>query len=117
MKSNLNPNKVFSYAKLAHLNPNKIFSYAKLALEHKYTVEFVEPITEWKFDVKTLAARNTHGVNLVSERQCACCDSSVWSHTRDAAFHTQLRTHTHTHTRVHTYMHFDTKRCTFMCEH
>lgn len=36
--------------------------YVEKALENKYMVQFVEPDTEWKFDVDTLVERNTHSV-------------------------------------------------------
>ncbi|XP_056417865.1 NEDD4-binding protein 2-like 1 [Hyla sarda] len=40
-----------------HMKP-----YAVMALENGYGVIFLEPNTHWKFDVRELARRNSHGV-------------------------------------------------------
>lgn len=40
-----------------HMKP-----YAVMALENRYQVIFLEPNTEWKFNVRELARRNSHGV-------------------------------------------------------
>lgn len=36
--------------------------YVKIALEADYCIYFMEPITDWKFDIDELVKRNTHGV-------------------------------------------------------
>ena len=36
--------------------------YIKMALKHGFEIEFVEPDTEWKYDVEECYTRNTHGV-------------------------------------------------------
>ena len=36
--------------------------YVKLAVQHGYTVQFVEPETPWRKDVSELAKRDSHGV-------------------------------------------------------
>ncbi|KAM9320679.1 NEDD4-binding protein 2-like 1 [Gastrophryne carolinensis] len=40
-----------------HMQP-----YASMALENAYQVIFLEPDTHWKFNVRELARRNSHGV-------------------------------------------------------
>ncbi|KAM3933974.1 NEDD4-binding protein 2-like 1 isoform 1-T1 [Leptodactylus fuscus] len=42
-----------------HMKP-----YAVMALENGYGVIFLEPSTHWKFNVRELARRNSHGVPL-----------------------------------------------------
>lgn len=44
----------------------EILPYVKLAKEHGYTVEIMEPDTDWKFDVSECFKRNTHKVPLES---------------------------------------------------
>ncbi|XP_075055078.1 NEDD4-binding protein 2-like 1 [Mixophyes fleayi] len=41
-----------------HMQP-----YAVMALENSYQVIFLEPDTHWKFNVRELARRNSHGVS------------------------------------------------------
>jgi predicted kinase len=36
--------------------------YVELAIKYGYEMEFAEPQTPWKFDLKELSKRNTHGV-------------------------------------------------------
>lgn len=37
-------------------------SYVKAGVDNGYEIRFVEPDTEWKFNIDELASRNTHGV-------------------------------------------------------
>ena len=45
-----------------NINFSEMKPYIKMALEYEYDVEFMEPATEWRYDVEECFKRNTHGV-------------------------------------------------------
>jgi NEDD4-binding protein 2 len=52
-----------------NIEPWEMKPYVEMAMKYGYSIEFVEPDTEWKYDPKVLAEKNIHGVSLESIRK------------------------------------------------
>lgn len=41
----------------------EMFAYVQIAADNRYYLEILEPLTHWRFNARSLASRNTHGVS------------------------------------------------------